>query len=115
MVATCQAKLDQATALGNSVLGTRFGIMARWAGVATARTTPKAKATPRMPAAETWSNSTMLTSTTEAATSAVRPTTMITRRSKRSAIWPVTKARQKAGRNSISPTRPSWKGLPVRS
>ena len=50
MVATCQEKLDQATALGKSVFGTRLGIMARWAGVETARTTPKAKATPRMPA-----------------------------------------------------------------
>ncbi len=115
MVATCQEKLDQATALGKSVFGTRLGIMARWAGVATARTTPKAKATPNMPPAETRSSSTMLTSTTAATTSAVRPTTMIRRRSKRSAIWPVASARQKAGRNSISPTRPSWKGLPVRS
>ena len=115
MVATCQEKLDQATALGNSVFGTRLGIMARWAGVETARTTPKAKATPRMPATETWSSRIMPTSVTAATSSAVSPTTMIRRRSKRSAIWPVTSARQKAGRNSISPTRPSWKGLPVRS
>jgi hypothetical protein len=36
MVATCQAKPDQPTALGKCSPGTRFGIIARWAGVATA-------------------------------------------------------------------------------
>jgi hypothetical protein len=96
------------------LFGTRLGIMARWAG-GDGADHPNAKATPRMPATETWSSRIIPTSVTAATSSAVSPTTMIRRRSKRSAIWPVTSARQKAGRNSISPTRPSWKGLPVRS
>ena len=53
-----------------------------------------------MPPAETRSSSTMPTSTTAATTSAVRPTTMIRRRSKRSAIWPVDQ-RQAEGRQEF--------------
>ena len=44
------AAIDQATALGKSPGGIRFGIMARCAGVEMARARPKVKATVRMPA-----------------------------------------------------------------
>ena len=125
MVAICQAIPDQATALGKSSGGIRFGIMARWAGVEMARTTPKAKATDRMPPTETRSSTTIATNA-EAATASARIARKRTdRRSKRSvdhvfnwarksAIWPLTSARQKAGRNSIKPTSPRSKGRPVR-
>jgi hypothetical protein len=113
-VAICQAIPDQATALGKSSGGIRLGIMARWAGVEMARTTPKAKATDRIPPTETRSSTTIATNA-EAATASARIARKRTNlRSKRSAIWPLTSARQKAGRNSIKPTSPRSKGLPVR-